>query len=93
MEPVIPLPIEETIADLSNGDKSLLSSRLTNLSNLNAEELRVFEQAWAAIEPKRGRHIAYRLVELAENNCELNFDSISLRSVLKSQLPYGPLIQ
>ena len=72
----MPLPIEETIANLSNCDKELLNSRLADLSNLNSEELELFEQAWAAIEPKRRRQILYRLVELAEGNFELDFDSI-----------------
>ena len=70
------LPIEETVAELANGDKPLLHSRLVDLSNLNSEELGLFEQAWAAIEPRRRRQIMYRLVEVAENNFELNFDGI-----------------
>jgi len=70
------LPIEETVAELANGDKPLLHSRLVDLSNLNSEELGLFEQARAAIEPRRRRQIMYRLVELAENNFELNFDGI-----------------
>ncbi|MDI6814733.1 MAG: HEAT repeat domain-containing protein [Dehalococcoidales bacterium] len=78
------LPIEETIADLGNCDKPLLSSRLTQLSNLNSEELELLQQAWAVIEPKRRRQIIYRLVELAEDNFELNFDSI-FTSCLKDQ--------
>jgi HEAT repeat protein len=72
----MPLPIEETIADLGNSDKPLLNSRLAELSNLNSEELALFEQAWATIEPKRRGQIMYRLVELAEDNFELDFDSI-----------------
>ena len=80
----MPLPIEETIADLGNCNKPLLNSRLTELSNLNSEELKLFEQAWAGIEPKRRQQIMYRLVELAENNFELDFDSI-FKSRLKDQ--------
>ncbi|GAG53032.1 unnamed protein product, partial [marine sediment metagenome] len=70
------LPIEETIADLADSDKPLLNSRLIDLSNLNPEELRIFKQAWAAIEPRRRQQIMYRLVEFSEDNPELNFDSI-----------------
>lgn len=70
------LSIEETIADLADSDKPLLNSRLTQLSNLNPEEIRILEQAWAAIEPKRRQQIVYRLVELSKDNLELNFDSI-----------------
>jgi len=76
MDPIMPLPIEETIADLGNSDKPLLNSRLVDLSNLNSEELGVFEQAWATIKPKRQRQIMSRLIELAEDNVELNFESI-----------------
>ncbi len=78
------LPIEETIAELGNCDKPLLSSRLIELSNLSPEELELLQQAWAVIEPKRRRQIIYRLVELAEDNFELNFDSI-FTSCLKDQ--------
>jgi len=70
------LPIEETIAELANSDKTLLNSKLAELSNLNSEELALFEKAWEAIEPKRRGQIMYRLVELAEDNFELDFDSI-----------------
>ncbi len=70
------LSIEETIADLADSDKPLLNSRLIDLSNLNPEELRILEQAWAAIELKRRQQIVYRLVELSEDNLKLNFDSI-----------------
>ncbi len=76
MEPPTPLSIKETIADLGNSNQSLLSSRLVDLSNLNSEELRFLEQVWVEIEPERRRQIVYRLVELAEDNFELNFDSI-----------------
>ncbi len=75
----MPLPVEETIDALSDSDKPLLSSRLAELSNLNAPELALFEKAWKTIEPKRRRQIIYRLVELAEDNFELDFDSIFKR--------------
>ncbi len=70
------LAIEDTIIDLANSDKPLLNSRLTELSNLNQEELEFFKRSWPAIELKRQRQIVYRLVELVEDNLELNFDSI-----------------
>jgi HEAT repeat protein len=84
MEHLMPSPIEETIADLVNPDKPILNSRLADLSNLNSEELKLFEQAWETIEPKRRRQIIYRLVELTEDNFELNFDSI-FKSRLKDK--------
>ncbi len=77
-------PIKKTIAELGNSDNPLLTSRLVDLSNLNSEELRFLEQVWAAIKPKRRRQIVHRLVELAEDNFELNFDSI-FKNCLKDQ--------
>jgi len=76
MEPLIPLSIAEIIAELGNLDKPLLNSRLAQLSNLNSEELRLLEKTWDSIELKQQRQIMHRLVELAEDNIELNFDNI-----------------
>ena len=70
------LPIEETITDLADSDKPPVNSKLIDLSHLNPEELRVFKQAWAAIEPKRRQQIMYRLVELIQDSLKLSFDSI-----------------
>ena len=70
------LPIEETLTELANSEQPLLNAKLTELSNLNSAELKCFQHWWATTEVKRRRQIVYRLVELAENNLELNFDSI-----------------
>ncbi|MFC1903150.1 HEAT repeat domain-containing protein [Chloroflexota bacterium] len=75
------LPVEETIDHLDS-DKPLLRSKLVDLSNLSKEEMGIFKQRWATIETERRRQIVYRLVELAEDNAGLNFDSI-LVSCLK----------
>ena len=75
----MPLPVEEAIAHLSDSEKPLRSSSLTELSNLNAPELALFEKTWKTIEPKRRRQIIFRLVELAEDNFELDFDNILKR--------------
>jgi len=81
---MMPSPIEGTIADLGNSSKPLLSSKLAKLSNLNPEELGFLERVWTTIEPKRRRQVVSRLVELAENDFELNFDSI-LKNCLGDQ--------
>jgi HEAT repeat protein len=78
------LPIEELVADLANSDKPLSSSGLTELSNLSSEEVEFLSRVWASIESERRRQIIYRLVELAEDNFELNFDSI-FKKCLKDQ--------
>ncbi len=72
----MPLPIEEIITSLGNQDKSLLNSKLAQLSSLGSAELKLLDQVWETIEPKRRRQIMYRLIELAEDNFELDFGSI-----------------
>jgi len=76
MEPAVSLPFKQTIASLSNSDRQLSSSSLVYLVNLNPAEMALFGQAWAAIGDKHRRQIIQRLGELAEDNFELNFDSV-----------------
>jgi len=78
------LPIEEIIADLASIEQPPRNSKLVDLSNLNSEELGLLKQVWASIEPKCRRQIIYRLVEMAEDNFELNFDGV-FRNCLKDQ--------
>ena len=70
------LPIEENIADLVNREKPLLHSQLSELSNLSSEEMALLKHHWPRIDTNRRRQIVHRLVELAEDNLELNFDSV-----------------
>ena len=84
MESTMSSPIREIITGLGDRNSRLLSSKLADLTNLEPEELRALEQVWVTIEPKRRRQIVHRLVELAEDNFELNFDSI-FKSCLKDQ--------
>lgn len=70
------LPIDQIITELSNSNQPLLNTDLAELSDLDSEQLKVFTDAWAEIVPERRQQIICRLVELAEDNVELNFDSI-----------------
>jgi len=69
-------PINEIIADLSNRDEPLPNSRLTELANMDSAELTYFKQVWPTMGLRRRRQIVSRLVELAENNFELDFDNV-----------------
>ena len=53
---------------MADSNQPLLSSRLSNLSDLKQEELRLLDNAWETIEPKRRQQIMHRLIELAEDN-------------------------
>jgi len=52
------------------------STDLAELSELDRDEMETFKQAWSPLGPERRRHIISRLVELAEDNVELNFNEI-----------------
>jgi HEAT repeat protein len=76
MCPTEPPPVEETLAELSDGQKPLLNSKLVRLSSLSTRELDALKQAWPTIDTERQRQIVQRLVALTEDNLELNFDGI-----------------
>lgn len=78
------MAIEEIITDLANSNKPLLNSQLAELSNLDFHDLELFVQAWVTFTAKRRRQIIYRLVEMASDNVEFNFDSI-FKQCLKDQ--------
>ena len=69
-------PIEEIITQLADSSKPLLNSSLADLSNITTEKLNSLKEVWPTIESQRRRQIVSRLVELAEDNFELDFDSI-----------------
>ena len=52
------------------------STELAELSELDRDGLEVFRTAWADLDAERRRRILGRLVELAEENVELNFNEI-----------------
>jgi HEAT repeat protein len=72
----VPGNIKQIINDLANNEKSVQNANLAALSDINPDELNFLAQAWAGIEVNRRRKIINRLVDLAEENFELNFDSI-----------------
>ena len=78
----VPSNIRQAISDLADNEKPLLNAVLADLSNLNPEDLCFFTQKWSTVDVERRQKIINRLVDLAEENFELNFDSI-LKSCLK----------
>ena len=75
MEPTLPVSPEDAIAHLASSEP-LLNARLTELTGLSQAHLEQLKGLWTTIEPERRRQIVNRLVELAEDNLELNFDAI-----------------
>jgi HEAT repeat protein len=71
-----PANVREVISSLSNVDQPIQSAALADLSNIGSDDLSFFTQTWTGIEVSRRRKFMNRLVELAEENFELNFDVI-----------------
>lgn len=72
----MPLPLEDYLDELGRLEEPLITSKLGDLSALSAEEFELFWRAWARIAAERRQQIVSRLVDLAEDNFELNFDDI-----------------
>jgi hypothetical protein len=72
----VPPNIQEIILELADEEKTISNGALADVSNLDGDELNFFSQTWAGMAVERRRKIVNRLVELAEDNFELNFDSI-----------------
>jgi len=72
----MPLSVEEAVAELSKTGETLNNSTLASLTSMNSEELGLFRSMWETIGLLRRRQIINRLVELAEDNLEFNFDGV-----------------
>jgi len=70
------LSLKTYLRELNDRSKPLVSSRLANLSNLSKEGLKLFLETWDRMDTERRRQIVSHLVELADENCKLNFDDI-----------------
>lgn len=68
--------LKRYLAELSDGDNTLVSSKLAKISALSQEELTLFLEAWARMGVARRKQIVGKLVELAEENPSLTFDDI-----------------
>jgi HEAT repeat protein len=68
----------EYLAELKDEGQPLKATRLVHLSHLANEQEKAFLDAWPQIQTERRRQVVRQLGELAEDNIELNFDTIFL---------------
>jgi HEAT repeat protein len=68
--------LENYMRELCDTNRPLAFSKLVNLSDLSREELEIFRREWRGIDVARRRQIVERMVELAWDNLELDFDAI-----------------
>jgi HEAT repeat protein len=82
----VPPNIKDIINILSDNDQPIQNAALADLSNIGTSDLSFFTLAWPGIRADRRQKIISLLVELAEENFELNFDSI-FKNCLKDPEP------
>lgn len=82
----VPANIKQVIDDLADNEKQLMHTSLADLSNLDPGDLEYFNRVFLSIEVDRRCKIISRLVDLAEENFELNFDNL-FKNALKDPDP------
>ncbi len=68
--------VGEVVENIANSDIPLHPSALFHLSGLGPRELRNFSERWPQVDLKRRRWILRWLVQIAEENFEVDFNSI-----------------
>ena len=69
------------MAELKDPSRPLLASRLGLLSALSPEESSTFQKIWPQVQVSRRRQVLRRLLELAEDNVEMDFDAVFISAL------------
>jgi len=72
----MPETFEEILAGLRNREKPVTSAAATELSHISADESKTLDKAWPEIPPAKRRHLMEMLVEMAEQDPRLDYDTI-----------------
>jgi HEAT repeat protein len=70
------MDLQETLDHIGDESNALSHSRLYMLSDLSPEELQLFSERWSILSTTRRRHVMAALVEIAEANVTVDFNSI-----------------
>jgi len=68
--------LDSYLEELKDRAQPLAASRLSRLSALGNDELAAFGDAWRQVDVTRRRRVIRRLLDLAEDNVELDFDAV-----------------
>jgi HEAT repeat protein len=71
-----PSIIKQILVEAADEEKPLVSKQLAELTDIKKDDLAFFDQAWIKLGPKRQLQLISRLIEMAEDSAELNFDAI-----------------
>lgn len=68
--------LERYLNELQDTAKPLSMARLIYLSSMTPEEVERFQRSWAGLDVARRREVLTRLIELAEDNVDLDFNAV-----------------
>ncbi len=72
----MPRDISKVIRSMGDEDRPISYQLLRNLSELNARELKQFQEAWPGFSPQRRYELLRAMVALAEEHIEYNYNAI-----------------
>ncbi|OGO48005.1 MAG: hypothetical protein A2W34_02070 [Chloroflexi bacterium RBG_16_64_32] len=70
------MEFSDYLRDLADPATHLSVAGLQQLHDLNREQVETFRSAWPQIPAERRRQVVRRLIELAEDSVDLNFDAV-----------------
>jgi HEAT repeat protein len=70
------MTLERYFEELAQGDEALHYSRLAGLSGMDSTEMEHLRQSWPFVPTDRRRDMMSRLLTLAENDANIDFDAI-----------------
>lgn len=74
-------PMKRQIADILDPGKTLTSSKMVSLSNLNTEEIEFLTKKWPDTDLQHRREIISQLAHLSEVDLKLNFSAVFILSL------------
>ena len=80
------MSLERYLEELRDGSQPVKHAGLVHLSGLEGPELEEFRRQWDALATERRRQVVTKLVDLAEDNVDLDFNAV-LRLCLRDPDP------
>lgn len=80
------MSLEQFLGAISDSEQPLRNAELMTLSGMTTEELEAIRSDWEDIDPDRRQQVLQRLIDIAEDNLDADFDSL-FRLCLKDEDP------
>ena len=80
------MSLEQFLSAIVDSEQPLRNAELMTLSGMTTEELESIRSEWEEIDPDRRREALQRLIDIAEDNLDADFDSL-FRLCLKDEDP------